>query len=137
MYNRQREKKADDFFFLVSKVKTRLSFCCPNKNGMNSFLVHRRRENDRTVLVNRIKENKKKRMNDFCFWPSEKVSWLFANYRIQMKIKVWSNYFIFFSIVSIDDFTGLGWNSQIDWLETFNAWCKSSLILHFNWHRKW
>jgi hypothetical protein len=65
MYNRQREKKADDFFFLVSKVKTRLSFCCPNKNGMNSFLVHIRRENDRTVLVNRIKENKKKENERF------------------------------------------------------------------------
>jgi hypothetical protein len=108
MYNRQREKKADDFFFLVSKVKTRLSFCCPNKNGMNSFLVHIRRENDRTVLVNRIKENKKKENERFLLLTIRESELAICQLSNTNEDKSLIKLFDFFSIVSIDDFTGLG-----------------------------
>jgi hypothetical protein len=171
----RREKKRDDFFsssfsfiiwIVVSKLNTRLSFCCPNKNGRNSFHVYCinekrererervKKENHRSILVfaseNRLNWEKERKKNKnerlFFFWPKEKekwMGWLFAKCRIHIlltiweKVKIWMIKFFysfdkcsFFIRLSIGNLTGLGWNSQIDLLETFNAWWKLRLILH-------
>jgi len=169
----RREKKrwffssSSSFFIwiVVSKLNTRLSFCCPNKNGRNSFHVYcinekRERESKERksseyigvrkreqIKLRESKRGEKTRMNVFFFfWPKEKekwMGWLFAKCRIHILLTIWEKVKIclikffysfdkcsFFIRLSIGNLTGLGWNSQIDLLETFNAWWKLRLILH-------